>query len=341
MENQPRAIKSFILKKIHKHPHDIVVLTATHFGVTRTTVHRHLNKLLKEKIIIKSGRTKNISYYSSETLNRKLHYKITPELSEFDVLKNDFNDIFSKMPENIFDICTYGFTEIFNNALDHSKGTGISAAVFYQNKVLTISIVDNGIGIFKNIYNYFKLSDIRESVLQLNKGKMTTDPIKHTGEGIFFSSHVFDTFEIRANQLYFLRDNIENDWSIARDKAAQNGTAVSLSIREDSPRNIINIFKKFQNPENLSFDRTEIIVELSKLGEEKLISRSQAKRITLGLEKFNYVTLDFSGVKLVGQGFVDEIFRVYTNAHPGMTFSYINANEDVEFMIKRSLSNLA
>lgn len=115
---------------------------------------------------------------------------------------------------------------------------------------------------------------------------------------------------------------------------------VLLSIQDSSARNIIDVFKKFQNPENLAFDRTEILVELSKLGEEKLISRSQAKRITLGLEKFNYITLDFSGVKLVGQGFADELFRVYASSHPGMTFNYINASDDVEFMIKRSLSNL-
>jgi hypothetical protein len=87
-----------------------------------------------------------------------------------------------------------------------------------------------------------------------------------------------------------------------------------------------------------TFPSADILIQLSKIGDEKLISRAQAKRIVIGLEKFKYVTLDFSGIKLVGQGFVDEIFRVYANAHPDITFNYINAIGDVEFMIKRGLA---
>ena len=42
-------------------------------------------------------------------------------------------------------------------------------------------------------------------------------------------------------------------------------------------------------------------------------------------------------IRLVGQGFVDEVFRVYVNQHSNIKFKYINANSDVEFMINRSL----
>ena len=86
-------------------------------------------------------------------------------------------------------------------------------------------------------------------------------------------------------------------------------------------------------------EREATTISLAKLGFETLMSRSQAKRILLGLEQFNYVTLDFKDVRLVGQGFVDEIFRVYQNAHPEVTFKYINVNRDVEFMIERGLVN--
>jgi len=82
----------------------------------------------------------------------------------------------------------------------------------------------------------------------------------------------------------------------------------------------------------------EKIISLSKIGSETLISRSQAKGIVLGLEKFNYVTLDFDGIRLAGQGFVDEVFRVFANAHPDTKITYINANADVEFMIKRGFA---
>ena len=36
-------------------------------------------------------------------------------------------------------------------------------------------------------------------------GKLTTDPHRHTGEGIFFTSRAFDCFEIRSGELRFSR----------------------------------------------------------------------------------------------------------------------------------------
>lgn len=77
-------------------------------------------------------------------------------------------------------------------------------------------------------------------------------------------------------------------------------------------------------------------MDLAQLLGEKIISRSQAKRIVRNLEPFTHITLDFKKVDTVGQGFVDEIFRVYQNQYPQKKIVYINANADVEFMIKRS-----
>lgn len=101
---------------------------------------------------------------------------------------------------------------------------------------------------------------------------------------------------------------------------------------------IHNQFLRHSELYTMEYAQTEINIELSKFGQEKLISRSQAKNITLGLDKFSYVTLDLSGVRLVGQGFVDEIFRVYKNSHSGGQLFYINANDDVKFMIERGLA---
>lgn len=338
MNDQSHQIITFLLDELPEHPQDIVALAAKKFGVTRTTIHRHLTKLIKDNNVLKSGSTKSTSYYLSNSLNLELTYKISPEISEFEIFNKDFEKFFSKLADNLKIIFAYGFTEIFNNALDHSRGSRIIVKTDYENKSWILTISDDGMGIFKSIFSYFKLDDIRESVLQLNKGKMTTDPVRHSGEGIFFTSKVFDRFEIYANELYFLKDNLENDWSLSAHMPVKKGTSIIMTIGDKSKTSLIDIFKKYQDPETLAFDRTDIVVELSKIEDEILISRSQAKRITLGLEKFKHVTLDFSGIKLVGQGFVDELFRVYSNAHPEITFHYINANSDVEFMIKRGLT---
>lgn len=334
---QADQIKAFILKHVGAHPADIAAWTAGYFKVTRTTVHRHLNTLLRKNHIVKSGVTRDCKYFASTSFNREVSYKIHPSLSEFDIFEKNFKAVFSELPQNIYNICSYGFTEMVNNAMEHSKGSKLSIHSTLENNTLIISIKDNGIGIFNNISHYFKLKDVRESIIQLNKGKMTTDPSNHSGEGIFFTSRVFDRFEIYSNGLYFIRDNQENDWSVQKIHQKTPGTCIQLTINIDSTQNLLDVFKKFQD-DDLSFDRTEIIVDLARISDEILMSRSQAKRILLGLEKFKRVTLDFRGIQLIGQGFVDEVFRVYANAHPDLVIDYMNANEDVLFMIKRGLA---
>lgn len=339
MKKRADSIKAFIINKIKDHPSDIVAMTAEHFGVTRTTVHRHLNGLLKAHQIIKSGTTRNIKYYLPDSRNREMTYKINASLQESVVLYEDFEDVFRQFPSNLYDICEYGFTEMLNNAIDHSQGTSVIVVTSWQQGMLSITITDNGKGIFKKIADYFKLDDFRESILQLNKGKMTTDPANHTGEGVFFCARIFDVFEIYANGLHYIRDNQENDWSVECNLDAKKGTSIVLRIDTEfhENRQLTDIFKRYQSPKTLAFDRTDIVVELSRLGEETLISRSQAKRIIRNLDKFNHITLDFKDVRLVGQGFVDEMFRVFLSKFPGKKIQYINANDDVKFMIQRSI----
>jgi len=66
------------------------------------------------------------------------------------------------------------------------------------------------------------------------------------------------------------------------------------------------------------------------------ISRSQARRILVGLEKFKTIMLDFKDVKVVGQGFSDEVFRIWKMRHPEINIISQNVNENVNFMIKRA-----
>jgi hypothetical protein len=81
-----------------------------------------------------------------------------------------------------------------------------------------------------------------------------------------------------------------------------------------------------------------IIIKLAKEHGPRLISRSQAKQVTANLDKFTEITFDFKEIKIVGQGFVDQIFRVFKNQHPEIKLNYINSNKDVEFMIKRGIA---
>ena len=146
------------------------------------------------------------------------------------------------------------------------------------------------------------------------------------------------SIEIYANNLHYVRDNQEHDWTLETLDTNQRGSTVCMSIKKISSLNLVELFKRFQDPDSLALNRTEILVALSRFGNEPFISRSEAKRVIVGLEKFQQITLDFSGVRLVGQGFVDELFRVFAHAHRAITINYINASNDVAFMIKRGLA---
>jgi anti-sigma regulatory factor (Ser/Thr protein kinase) len=337
--SRAKQIKEFIIDNVVDHANDIVTFTAEHFGVSRPAVFRHIHSLIQSDRLVKSGVTSDVKYYLSEQINRTFTCKITPQLAEFSVWEKQLKHAFLGSNSYVVDILQYGFTEMFNNAIDHSEGTLIKVTCELQGKDIVLTIQDNGIGIFKKITDNFKLDDLRESILQLSIGKMTTDPKNHTGEGVFFTSRIFDQFEIYANGLHYFRDNNENDWSLEHETHRNHkGTRIVLRLNRRSPKTLTYIFRKFEDLDTLAFDKTEILVELSRFGEETLISRSQAKRITRNLDKFKHVILDFEGVRLVGQGFVDQVFRVYANEHPDMTFNYINANIDIDYMIKRTLS---
>lgn len=337
MRSQAVRIRAFLLSHIPKHPSDIVSLAVKRFGVTRTTIHRHMNTLLSQGKISKSGTTAQIQYQVLSKRNKIIHLSLIAEMDEFRLFQQYIKNEVNELNSGLVDILFYGFTEIVNNAKDHSGGAKLVFELRWEENKVILVVEDNGIGVFKKIYERFHLDDIRESILQLSIGKMTTDKNNHTGEGLFFTARVFDCLDIYANGWRYHKDNIEDDWFLQRcDYDA--GSRLVMAVDQNSKRTLSEVFKQYQDPDTYAFDRTKIQVELAKFGEERFISRSQAKRILRNLDKFKHVTLDFKHVRVVGQGFVDEIFRVYQSQHPGMIFDYINANEDIDYMIRRGIA---
>lgn len=171
----------------------------------------------------------------------------------------------------------------------------------------------------------------------LHQGKVTTDKSKHTGQGIFFTSRAFDKFILTANGFSYYKDNSkEDDWYFERiSQKERNGTGVDLIIDLKSERILKEVFDKFSNPEDLSFDSSHMRISLSVYEEDQYVSRSQAKRLLEGLGNFKSIVLDFKDIKSVGQAFVDEVFGVFGLENPSIHFNVINANDDIKFMIKK------
>jgi hypothetical protein len=200
--------------------------------------------------------------------------------------------------------------------------------------MVELEVVDEGVGIFRHIRDKMGLDSELEALQDLSKGKMTTMPSRHTGEGIFFSSKAADRFEIRSGRLTWIVDNRRNDTAIGAVEPPITGTTVRAEIDSDDAHDLTAVFSEYT--QDFEFSKTRTVVRLFAIGTE-FVSRSQAKRLVKGLEKFREVVLDFEGVTIVGQGFADEVFRVWAHQHPEVHLIPTGMVEPVAFMIVRAL----
>ena len=244
------------------------------------------------------------------------------------------------MPENVINACQYGVTEIINNAIDHSGSLMFSIILDDDADALRFTIQDYGVGIFTKIQKDLGLEFPQQSLLELAKGKCTTDPTRHTGEGIFFTSRIFDDFYIISRKLSFMAGRNNKLHFLFEDSKDIEGTYVVMKISKKSDVKTSEIFNSFTaaNDENFGFSKTYIPINLAACEGNTLISRSQAKRILTRVDKFKEVIFDFNGIEEVGQGFADEVFRVFRLAHSEVELFPINMSENVEKMVKRAQS---
>lgn len=330
------VIRRYIIEHLAQHPSDIAKVTAEHFDLTRQAVSKHLGRLVSEGVLGKEGNTRRRTYKLLPTVTWRKVYSISDELAEDLAWRFDVVPELGTMPENVLDIWHYGFTEMFNNAIDHSSGKSISVVLEKTAVSTQIAIFDDGVGIFKKIQAQLGLLDERHAVLELAKGKLTTDPAHHTGEGIFFTSRMFDDFEILSGGVYFSHKfGATEDW-VLEGSRYETGTAVWMKLNNHTSRSMKKVFDQFSTGDEFGFNKTIVPVRLAQYGDDKLISRSQAKRLLGRVDRFKTVILDFKDVESIGQAFADEVFRVFVNAHPQMEIIEIQANMQVQQMIRRA-----
>jgi len=335
------TVRNFILAKVKEHPTDIVKIAAEQFECSRQAIHKHIQHLVKEDAVRVSGTTRNKIYTLAPLVECERIFEITPDLAEDIVWDREIAPLLGAMAGNVGSIWYYGFTEMFNNAIDHSSGTYITVHISKTAAETEIAIADNGVGIFKKIQHALGLLDERHAVLELAKGKLTTDPSRHSGEGIFFSSRMFDNFAILSGEVYFSHHfGKKEDW-ILQASREQGGTYVTMKLNNHTARTPKRVFDKFSTDDDYGFTKTVVPVELAQYGDNNLVSRSQAKRLLARIEKFKVVVFDFDGVELIGQAFADEIFRVFALSHPGITLEHLNAKKEVSKMILRALHHEA
>lgn len=109
-----------------------------------------------------------------------------------------------------------------------------------------------------------------------------------------------------------------------------------MRISLDSTRTPAGVFDQYTSGDDLGFTRTHVPIRIAQYEGEKLVSRSQAKKILARFDRFKEILLDFSGVESIGHSFADKIFRVFRLQHPEIEIFHVCTTPDVRRAIERA-----
>jgi anti-sigma regulatory factor (Ser/Thr protein kinase) len=307
---------------------------ATALRISRQAAHRHLALLVREGRLVAEGKGRAAHYRDAGRLpvSRRYPRAVIAEDKVWGELASKYREIgaLSREARSVFQ---YAFTEMLNNAIEHSGSREVQVSFESIPRGLAFEIVDQGRGAFANLRKTLGLASDLEALQELSKGKLTTLPAGHTGEGIFFTSKVADRFELESGKLSWLVDNVREDVGVGQ-VPPRRGTRIRFEARTKPRRRLADVFAEYT--EDFEFKKTRIVVKLFALG-TRFISRSEARRVLTGLDRFSDAVLDFRGVDEIGQGFADEVFRVWARVHLSTKLTPVNMNTAVAFMVTRAL----
>ena len=333
-------ISAFLLSELDAHGAGVIGRAVRKLGISRQAVLKRLNALVDQGDVEAQGRTRGRRYRLRRNVVLETRVDLRG-LEEDVVYREQIRPVLGNIPDNIQRICQYGFTEILNNAIDHSLSDKAVIEISLTRSVIDMAIRDFGVGIFRKIRDALALADEKDCLVFLSKGKTTTDEARHSGQGIFFTSRLFDYFSLLSGHLLFWHRRTSDEWSSKDQPSNHRGTAVRMWISTYSLTRIKDVFDRYATPErDYSFSRTQVPVALAQHEDEGLVSRSQAKRLLARFDQFEEIVLDFKGVESIGQAFADEIFRVFRRLQPAIRIRWINDNEQVAAMIQRATDQL-
>lgn len=310
--------------------------------VSRQYINRILREIVQSGELVRFGAGAG-TFYTLPANVMSLQNELTKILKNQNLKEHEIYFDFEKklhlketLDENVYSIFTYAFSEMLNNAIEHSQSEKIKITYLDNKELFSFIIRDYGVGAFKNVMEKHSLKSEIEAIQDILKGKTTTNPESHSGQGIFFTSKIADLFVLESYGYRLRVDNRIPDLFIEEVSPIIKGTKVMFSISANSEKHLSDLFKEYQtDPDGYDFDKTKILIKLFTMG-TVYVSRSQARRVMASLEKYKHIVLDFQKVPTIGQAFADEIFRVFKSRHPNIKIEPINMDETVEFMIRRA-----
>lgn len=336
-----KYMKRYLLEKIRADDREYKMKTKDNFQVSEGIVNECLLECLKEDLI--EITSESSCGYRLVTEGFEFIYEKGTYFTEDMLLSRDVLPCLDDVSDEAKLIWEYAFSEMMNNAIEHSGYQTIHYKIKKDCLYSEIVIIDDGIGIFKNIQTYLEEHwghpvTYQDVQIELYKGKMTTDPENHSGEGIFFTSKMLKRFAVWSEEAVFWNGyDIEEQFIQSHliaycTKLSQIGTMVVMQLENDSERKIGDIFGLYVSVDE-GFVKT--VIPIGKVCTKPgPVARSQARKILYRLDRFKYVELDFTGVEYMGQGFADEVFRVFRNKCPSTKITAVNGNPAICGMIR-------
>lgn len=252
--------------------------------------------------------------------------------------RRDFRPCF-ELSRHVTQLMGQAFTELLNNAAEHSGGTQVSVSLRQTPQQLQLLVADDGVGLFQHLRETVAIDDPMLALLELSKGRLTSQPLHHCGHGLFLSARLADVFHVQANgESWMTRDGDGSGWQRQRLGPARPGTTIYLSVACDTLRTLDAVLNDWRaDAEAADFSRTAVPLRLlaGADGQAMLHSRADARRVTHRLTAFALAELDFEGIEAIGPAFADELLRVWGSSHPEVQLKLSNAAPGVLQALRR------
>ena len=314
------------------HPHDLAAHLMQRLSISRRGAVKTIARLVETQWLVRQG-TPRRPHHVPGLLRQVVQRYPLAGLDEALPWSRDFAPSFA-LPPQVMRMAQHAFGELLNNAIDHSGGTSVTVSMRQTPAHLQLLVSDDGCGLFDKVARSFQIDDPALAMLELSKGKLTSDPERHTGRGLFFSSRIADVLDLHANDTAFQhRAWQRHRWSRTT-PAARHGTSVFVAIALDTTRTLDAVLREHsRDGQGYAFERTVVPLQLLTAPGCALDSRAQARRAALRLQQFRHAQLDFAGVDDIGHGFADELFRVFACSQPRLTIEPVNMTPGVRALI--------
>jgi anti-sigma regulatory factor (Ser/Thr protein kinase) len=326
------SLTTWVTAAATDHPNELPQRLAQLAGVQRGTALRRLGQLIDLQWLTRTASGRD-TRYGPGLLRQIVHHYPLAGLSEDLPWSRDFARYFD-LPPNVRRLTQHAFSELLNNAIDHSDGSGVTVSLRQTPSHVQLLVSDDGRGVFDKIRHTYALADVQTAMLELSKGKLTTQPECHTGHGLYFTTRLADVFDLHANEHAYQHRSWEGSgWRASRPMSRQ-GTSVYVSIALDTPRTLESVMHAHSlDGTGVGFERTAVPLQLVTSEQVGLESRAQARQVAARLTRFRLAEIDFSGIAHIGHSFADELFRVLPQHQAALNLAPINMSPAVAAMV--------